>query len=95
MAKALDGSLYLKILRGGLLSVDKYKKVLNDLNVFPVPDGDTGTNMAMTLRCGFDAVRDSSGSLSEIAGSFASAAVYGARGNSGVIISQFFKAFDA
>lgn len=91
MIKEMDGACYREALTGGIRNLDKYRATLNDLNVFPVPDGDTGTNMVMTLKCGLEAVKDVQGTLSEISAAFASAAVFGARGNSGVIISQFFK----
>lgn len=87
----LDGLRYRHILQSGIQSLERYRTVLNELNVFPVPDGDTGTNMVMTLRYGYDAIKEQDGSLGEIAGRFASASVFGARGNSGVIVSQFFK----
>ena len=91
MLRKLDGLGYVDILSSGIKNLDKYRKVLNDLNVFPVPDGDTGTNMVMTLRYGYEAVKNTSGSLSDISRMFAKSAVFGARGNSGVIVSQFFK----
>ncbi len=87
----LDGASFLGLVEGGIRYLEGYRSILNDLNVFPVPDGDTGTNMVMTLRHGYQAVKDAHGSLSDVAGGFASAAVFGARGNSGVIVSQFFK----
>ncbi len=92
MTKEINGSQYLLALQGGIKNLENHKKILNDLNVFPVPDGDTGTNMVMTLRYGMEAVREMNDApVSEIASSFASSAVFGARGNSGVIVSQFFK----
>ena len=91
MTSVIDGACLLAILSSGVKSIEKRKTVLNELNVFPVPDGDTGTNMAMTLKNGLDAAGRAGASLSEVAGAFASSAVFGARGNSGVIISQFFK----
>ena len=91
MQKTIDGITYVYFLESGIKNVVKNKKILNDLNVFPVPDGDTGTNMTMTLRQGYKAIEESKNSLSTIANQFATAAVFGARGNSGVIVSQFFK----
>ena len=65
---------------------------VNALNVFPVPDGDTGTNMFLTLRAVNEAAADvRSSSASQVAGAMAKGALMGARGNSGVILSQFFK----
>ena len=91
MIAKLDGFSYIELVHSGILNLEKYRKALNDLNVFPVPDGDTGTNMVMTLRCAYDAVKDKEGKISEVSRTFASYAVFGARGNSGVIVSQFFK----
>ena len=65
---------------------------INSLNVFPVPDGDTGTNMFLTMRAVVEGAQaHSSHSCSEVADAMASSALMGARGNSGVILSQFFK----
>lgn len=75
----------------GINNLDKHCSIVNDLNVFPVPDGDTGTNMVMTMKNGMSSIENSSDELSMIARSFANATVFGARGNSGVIVSQFFK----
>lgn len=91
MQKMIDGLRYVYFLENGIKNVVKNKKALNDLNVFPVPDGDTGTNMAMTLRQGYKAIEKPSDSLSNVSNQFATSAVFGARGNSGVIVSQFFK----
>lgn len=91
MIKTIDGSRYAEFICNGIKNLERYKTVLNDLNVFPVPDGDTGTNMLMTLRYGYEAIKSYSGPLSETSRRFSSAAVFGARGNSGVIVSQFFK----
>ena len=76
----------------GIINLLNNRDEVNALNVFPVPDGDTGTNMVLTLKNGFAAMEDGS-KLSENAKKFAQAIVYGARGNSGVILSQFFKGF--
>ncbi len=91
MLKRIDGLYFVDLINSGVKNLDRYRSTLNDLNVFPVPDGDTGTNMVMTLRYGYEAVRNTNGSLSEISRIFSTAAVFGARGNSGVIVSQFFK----
>ena len=67
---------------------------INDLNVFPVPDGDTGTNMYLTMQSGIDDLDGlSAPTVSDVASKFYSATLLGARGNSGVILSQFFKGF--
>ena len=91
MIQKIDGSCYIDLMHSGIKNLERYRGKLNDLNVFPVPDGDTGTNMVMTLRCGYDAIKNQENTVSDIAGRFSSAAVFGARGNSGVIVSQFFK----
>ncbi|MBP3376320.1 MAG: DAK2 domain-containing protein [Clostridia bacterium] len=93
MITKIDGQIFTALMESGIKYLDKHREMLNELNVFPVPDGDTGTNMVMTLRCGFDAIRKTDAPLSEVAGQFSSSVVYGARGNSGVIISQFIKGF--
>ena len=65
------------------------RKIVNDLNVFPIPDGDTGDNMYMTISAGRDAV-GSSNSIEEVSGAAAHGMLLGARGNSGVILSRIF-----
>ncbi len=91
MMKTINGSAYRDMISYGVHHLDKHCAVVNDLNVFPVPDGDTGTNMVMTMRGGLNSIGDHTDTLSNVARSFANAAVFGARGNSGVILSQFFK----
>ena len=92
MLKTITGSCYKKMLRYGINHLDRYRVAVNDLNVFPVPDGDTGTNMVMTMKQAFRSIGDDADlPLSHIAQRFANAGVFGARGNSGVILSQFFK----
>ena len=93
--KQLDGITFRRILCGGAHGIRSNIQIINDLNVFPVPDGDTGTNMLMTARYGYDSIKGKELSLSDAAGIFASSAVFGARGNSGVILSQFFKGLAA
>src|SRR5690625_6580271 len=70
------------------------KDKINDLNVFPVPDGDTGTNMSLTMTSGFKKANQvSSDSISDVAAAFSKGLLMGARGNSGVILSQIFRGF--
>ena len=92
MSIYVNGDLFSAMLDGGIRNLALHAKEVNDLNVFPVPDGDTGTNMVLTLRNGYTAVAMKS-DLAESARAFSSAVVYGARGNSGVIISRFFRGF--
>ena len=92
MIKKIDGKIYVDLVSHGIKNIEKHCEELNRLNVFPVPDGDTGTNILMTLKCGYHEISlNSYDSLPDTALPFSSAAVFGARGNSGVIISQFFK----
>ena len=75
-------------------SLERFRDTINALNVFPVPDGDTGTNMLLTMRSALE--RFTPGSIltaGEAADTLAEGAFWGARGNSGVILSQFFKGF--
>ncbi len=71
---------------------ERHKEAINDLNVFPVPDGDTGTNMSLTLRAAAGALQNfHSDSIGKVAGLAARSSLMGARGNSGVIFSQLFR----
>ena len=78
------------MLRQGAAALGKEKATINDLNVFPIPDGDTGDNMYMTMKAGCAAVKDPLGTLSEITAAASSGMLLGARGNSGVILSRIF-----
>jgi DAK2 domain fusion protein YloV len=89
----LDGALYCHLLDYGIRNLALHCDEVNAMNVFPVPDGDTGTNMVTTLRNGYMAISDPTAELADVAKQFSTAVVYGARGNSGVIVSQFFKGF--
>ena len=86
----LDSLTFAMMLRQGAAQLSKDKKVINDLNVFPIPDGDTGDNMLMTLKAGCAAINDQLGTLSELASAASSGMLLGARGNSGVILSRIF-----
>ena len=91
---ALDGRAYAKFISAGAYFLRKYRGVLNDLNVFPVPDGDTGTNMYLTVRqAAIEAGKVREAPLAEVAAAAAQGALMGARGNSGVIISQMLRGF--
>ena len=89
--KKLTGRMLTGMLWYGINSLEYHRKRINELNVFPVPDGDTGTNMLLTLQHAFGAVNQKEDDLDEVIEDFAHRGVYGARGNSGVIISQFFR----
>jgi len=86
----IDSLTFTVMLRQGTTALGKEKKIINDLNVFPIPDGDTGDNMYMTLKAGCNAINDSLGTLSEISAAASSGMLLGARGNSGVILSRIF-----
>ena len=74
--------------------LDKHKQAVNTLNVFPVPDGDTGTNMHLTMLAAAREVQTASSStVADIVSALSSGALKGARGNSGVILSQLFRGF--
>lgn len=74
--------------------LNKNTDFINSLNVFPVPDGDTGTNMSLSLASGYKYVnKDTSSDVGDLAGSLAKGLLMGARGNSGVILSQIFRGF--
>ncbi len=90
----LDGRAFEKFVAAGTYFLRKYRGVLDDLNVFPVPDGDTGSNMYLTARAGMAAARAAaSASLSDVAAAAAHGSLLGARGNSGVILSQMLRGF--
>ena len=96
----LDSPTFATMLRQGAVQLGRDKKVVNDLNVFPIPDGDTGDNMLMTLKAGCASLPNSNPSLrgtkqsrqklSEVASAASSGMLLGARGNSGVILSRIF-----
>ncbi|MGZ3547512.1 MAG: DAK2 domain-containing protein [Vulcanimicrobiaceae bacterium] len=91
---ALDGPGYARFITAGTYFLRKYRSVLNDLNVFPVPDGDTGTNMYLTARqAALEAAKVHDAPLSQVAAAAAEGSLMGARGNSGVIISQMLRGF--
>lgn len=87
-------SLFQEMVQAGATRLNKQAEYVNSLNVFPVPDGDTGTNMGMTIENGAKEVSDRSAStVGEAAEIFAKGLLMGARGNSGVITSQLFRGF--
>ena len=87
----ITASVFQSMVENGLRNLKAHHQEVNDLNVFPVPDGDTGTNMTATLKGGVEAMKKvTSSSLSEKASALASGMLLSARGNSGVILSQFF-----
>ena len=94
MRLTIDGAAYRRMLLSAAASIEINKQKINDLNVFPVPDGDTGTNMSMTLNAAAqDLKKAGEVSLTKAADMAASAMLRGARGNSGVILSLLFRGF--
>jgi len=90
----LDGRGFRRFIAAGTFFLGKYRGVLNDLNVFPVPDGDTGSNMALTARAALRELAGTHGEpLSTVAAAAARGSLLGARGNSGVIFSQMLRGF--
>ena len=89
--KSIGGLLFAKMFKGGATELRANAEEVNKLNVFPVPDGDTGDNMSMTIDSGVAAIEDNdSDNLAEVMNVFSRGMLLGARGNSGVILSQFF-----
>lgn len=90
----INGKLLKDAVISGANNISRQKNKINDLNIFPVPDGDTGTNMSMTVMAAAKALEEYQGSnAGEAAGIVASAMLRGARGNSGVITSLIFRGF--
>ena len=92
MRQTIHGALFRSLIINAAASIEINKQALNDLNVFPVPDGDTGTNMSMTINAAANDLRKMEDpSLEQAACAAASAMLRGARGNSGVILSLLFR----
>ena len=90
----LSGAELRRAFRVAFDRLEESRDTVNALNVFPVPDGDTGTNMSLTMRSGIERCGDDDGlTAGDVAGALAQGTFFGARGNSGVILSQFFKGF--
>ena len=92
MKQTINGAQLRMLILNAAASIEIHKQKLNELNVFPVPDGDTGTNMALTMQAAAQDLRKTEDpSLEKAASVAASATLRGARGNSGVILSLLFK----
>ncbi|MGB2954934.1 MAG: DAK2 domain-containing protein [Anaerolineales bacterium] len=90
----IDGDQYKKLMMAGLTWLRTNQESVNALNVFPVPDGDTGTNMVLTLQAAYNEISNSSEKhVGPLAEKLAHGALMGARGNSGVILSQIWRGF--
>jgi len=92
--KTIDGKRFAEMVIQGTNNLSSYAKVVDALNVFPVPDGDTGTNMNLTITSGAKEVQNNmSKEIGDVAKAFSKGLLMGARGNSGVILSQLFRGF--
>jgi len=92
--KQIDGIMFKQMVLNGAYNLANHSKYVDELNVFPVPDGDTGTNMSMTLTAGAnELIPLNEGSIGKVAKTLSRGLLMGARGNSGVILSQLFRGF--
>lgn len=90
----IDGQSLKRLVEAGMIWLRTNQQIVNSLNVFPVPDGDTGTNMLLTLTSAYNEIKDSGEKhVGKMAGMVAKGALMGARGNSGVILSQLWRGF--
>ncbi|MCO6451510.1 MAG: DAK2 domain-containing protein [Caldilineales bacterium] len=91
---SIDGEILLGMIGAGFAWLKQNSQIVNTLNVFPVPDGDTGTNMVLTMQSAWKmatALEKEASSASAVMDALANGAIRGARGNSGVILSQIFR----
>ena len=94
MRECIDGASFAQAIIHAAASINLQKQQINELNVFPVPDGDTGTNMSLTISTAAAELRKKHPkTVSDAAAANASALLRGARGNSGVILSLLFRGF--
>ena len=94
MQKSINGAAFRKMVLAGVSLLEQNKEYIDSLNVFPVPDGDTGTNMFLTMKSAMGEINKCmNNDLASLSEAFSKGALRGARGNSGVITSQIFKGF--
>ena len=94
MHDTINGAMFKEMLLFGTVSIAQAQQAINDLNVFPVPDGDTGTNMSLTIQTAAQELKKiEPATVDQAASVTASALLRGARGNSGVILSQILRGF--
>ncbi len=92
--KTINAELLAKMFKQGTYELNKNKELVDSLNVFPVPDGDTGTNMSLTMNSAIEGLsKQVFDSVEEVTKSISKGSLMGARGNSGVILSQIFRGF--
>ena len=93
-ANTIDSKLLAKMFMAGACNLEKKKEYINELNVFPVPDGDTGTNMTMTIMSAYKELTNlEDPDMKAVCKAISSGSLRGARGNSGVILSQLIRGF--
>ncbi|EKE05195.1 MAG: hypothetical protein ACD_19C00402G0002 [uncultured bacterium] len=92
--KTINADLLSKMIKQGTYELNKNKDLVDALNVFPVPDGDTGTNMSLTMNSAIEVVsKQNCETVEEVSKAISKGSLMGARGNSGVILSQIFRGF--
>jgi len=92
--KQINGQSMKRLVEAGMIWLRTNQQTVNALNVFPVPDGDTGTNMVLTMQSAWTEIKDlGHRRISDMAGAVSKGALMGARGNSGVILSQLWRGF--
>ena len=92
--KTMDAEALKTAVLSGYANLENNKEYVNNLNVFPVPDGDTGTNMSLTMQYAVKAVTETQAKgFDDLISACANGALMGARGNSGVILSQLLRGF--
>lgn len=90
----MDIAFFKKVINSAYANLENNKQMVNNLNVFPVPDGDTGTNMSLTCKTAVEEMnKNNSDDIASLTASLSGGALMGARGNSGVILSQLFRGF--
>ncbi|MCX7680651.1 MAG: DAK2 domain-containing protein [Anaerolineae bacterium] len=91
---SVDGQAFKQLIRAALVWLQRHQALINSLNVYPVPDGDTGTNMVLTMQSAWAEIQDlPERNVGRVARQMAHGALMGARGNSGVILSQIWRGF--
>ncbi|MEJ5187343.1 MAG: DAK2 domain-containing protein [Candidatus Geothermincolales bacterium] len=94
MTERIDAKVLVRLMQGSLDALGRHREEINALNVFPVPDGDTGTNMYLTMQAVMEEVkRAGDSSMAAVCDAVARGSLMGARGNSGVVLSQVLKGF--
>lgn len=92
--KTINAELLAKMFKQGTVELNKNKGIVDALNVFPVPDGDTGTNMSLTMNSAIEGLtKQNFDTVEDVSKSISKGSLMGARGNSGVILSQIFRGF--